>query len=123
MGNATRVKVVKKKVAPPFKRGGIRHHVMAKGISKTGELIDMEGEGGHRLEKSGPHGNSYGERADRPGARERQDLPQGQPRRRAGDGDKIRGAHGLDFDMGASDDDGPMEMVSTTDATGLASLP
>ena len=25
--------------------------------------------------------------------------------------DKIRGAHGLDFDMGAGDDDGPMEMV------------
>ena len=27
IGNRTRAKVVKNKVAPPFKRGGVRHHV------------------------------------------------------------------------------------------------
>ena len=40
IGSHTRVRVVKNKVAPPFKRGGIRHYVRS-GISHEGELLDI----------------------------------------------------------------------------------
>ena len=51
IGNATRVKVVKNKVAPPFKV--VEFDLMyGKGISKTGELIDL-GVKADIVEKSG----------------------------------------------------------------------
>ena len=51
VGNATRVKVVKNKVAPPFKI--VEFDIMyGEGISKTGELIDL-GEKAGVVEKSG----------------------------------------------------------------------
>jgi recombination protein RecA len=51
VGNATRVKVVKNKVAPPFKV--VEFDIMyGEGISKTGELIDL-GEKAGVVEKSG----------------------------------------------------------------------
>ena len=51
IGNATRVKVVKNKVAPPFKV--VEFDLMyGKGISKTGELIDL-GAKADIVEKSG----------------------------------------------------------------------
>ncbi|HZQ00295.1 MAG TPA: recombinase RecA [Reyranella sp.] len=51
VGNATRVKVVKNKVAPPFKV--IEFDIMyGEGVSKTGELIDL-GEKAGVVEKSG----------------------------------------------------------------------
>jgi recombination protein RecA len=51
IGNATRVKVVKNKVAPPFKV--VEFDLMyGKGISKTGELIDL-GAKAEIVEKSG----------------------------------------------------------------------
>ena len=51
IGNSTRVKVVKNKVAPPFKM--VEFDLMyGKGISKTGELIDL-GSKADIVEKSG----------------------------------------------------------------------
>jgi recombination protein RecA len=51
VGNQTRVKVVKNKMAPPFKV--VEFDIMyGEGISKTGELIDM-GVAANIVEKSG----------------------------------------------------------------------
>src|SRR5258708_20141915 len=51
VGNQTRVKVVKNKVAPPFKQ--VEFDIMyGEGISKTGELVDL-GVKANIVEKSG----------------------------------------------------------------------
>lgn len=51
VGNQTRVKVVKNKMAPPFRQ--VEFDIMyGEGISKTGELIDLGVQGG-MVEKSG----------------------------------------------------------------------
>jgi len=51
IGNSTRVKIVKNKVAPPFKV--VEFDLMyGKGISKTGELVDLGAKAGV-VEKSG----------------------------------------------------------------------
>ncbi len=51
VGNQTRVKVVKNKVAPPFRQ--VEFDIMyGEGISKTGELIDLGSKGGV-VEKAG----------------------------------------------------------------------
>ena len=51
VGNATRVKVVKNKVAPPFKQ--VEFDIMyGEGISKMGELFDLGVKAGV-VEKSG----------------------------------------------------------------------
>ena len=51
VGNATRVKVVKNKVAPPFKQ--VEFDIMyGEGVSKMGELVDLGVKAGF-VEKSG----------------------------------------------------------------------
>ena len=58
VGNSTRVKVVKNKVAPPFKQ--VEFDIMyGEGISKTGELLDL-GVNAGVVEKSGAW-YSYGD--------------------------------------------------------------
>lgn len=60
VGNQTRVKVVKNKMAPPFRQ--VEFDIMyGEGISKTGELIDL-GVNANMVEKSGAWFSCGGER-------------------------------------------------------------
>ena len=96
VGNATRVKVVKNKVAPPFKE--VEFDIMyGEGISKTGELLDLGVKAGV-VEKSGSW-YSYGdERIGLGRENARQFLTDTQPVALTIE-DKIRAAHGLEFDF------------------------
>ncbi len=60
VGNQTRVKVVKNKMAPPFRQ--VEFDIMyGEGISKTGELVDL-GVNGNFVEKSGAWFSCDGQR-------------------------------------------------------------
>jgi recombination protein RecA len=102
VGNTTRVKVVKNKVAPPFKQ--VEFDIMyGEGISKRGELIDLGVKAGV-VEKSG----AWYSFAD-------QRIGQGRENAKAflkdnadiawAIEDKIRAAHGLDFAMSGDEKD------------------
>ncbi len=99
VGNATRVKVVKNKVAPPFKQ--VEFDIMyGEGISKTGELIDLGVKAGV-IEKSGAW-YSYGDERIGQGRENAKQFLKDNPEMAHEVEDKIRASHGLEF--GASDD-------------------
>ncbi len=95
VGNATRVKVVKNKVAPPFKQ--VEFDIMyGEGISKTGELIDLGVKAGI-VEKSGSW-YSYGDERIGQGRENAKTYLKENTAVALEIEDKIRAAHGLDFD-------------------------
>ncbi|MEM0946004.1 MAG: recombinase RecA [Pseudomonadota bacterium] len=106
VGNQTRVKVVKNKVAPPFKQ--VEFDIMyGEGISKMGELLDLGVKAGV-VEKSGSW-FSYGDERIGQGRENAKSFLRENTQVALEIEDKIRAAHGLDFDMPetshAEDDD------------------
>ena len=96
VGNQTRVKVVKNKVAPPFKQ--VDFDVMyGEGISKTGELLDIGVKAGV-VEKSGAW-YSYGDERIGQGRENAKAYLKSNPSVANEIEDKIRAANGLDFHM------------------------
>ena len=103
VGNATRVKVVKNKVAPPFKQ--VEFDIMyGEGISKTGELLDL-GVNAGVVEKSGSW-YSYGDERIGQGRENAKIFLSENPDIAYELEDKIRAAHGLDFEKPSYEDDG-----------------
>ncbi|MEC8040416.1 MAG: recombinase RecA [Pseudomonadota bacterium] len=102
VGNATRVKVVKNKVSPPFKQ--VEFDIMyGEGISKTGELLDLGVKAGV-VDKSGAW-FSYADDRLGQGRENAKHFLRDNPDVAHEIEDKIRAAHGLDFDMDKDDDD------------------
>ncbi len=94
VGNTTRVKVVKNKVAPPFKE--VEFDIMyGEGISKMGELIDLGVKAGV-VEKSGSW-FSYGDERIGQGRENAKQFLRDHADVALSIEDKIRASHGLDF--------------------------
>ncbi|MFD1882786.1 recombinase RecA [Paracoccus pacificus] len=94
VGNSTKVKVVKNKVAPPFRQ--VEFDIMyGEGISKTGELIDLGVKAGV-VEKSGAW-YSYGDERIGQGRENAKNFLRDNPALSLEIEDKIRASHGLDF--------------------------
>jgi recombination protein RecA len=112
VGNRTRVKVVKNKLAPPFRQAEF-DIMYNEGISHTGLLIDLGSEL-DIVDKSGAW-YSYGETRSGPGEGERQGVPQGEPRAGQEIEERIRAELGMGRGQAASEerrrrlkpDDGP----------------
>ncbi len=103
VGNSTRVKVVKNKVAPPFKQ--VEFDIMyGEGISKMGELVDMGVKAGV-VEKSGSW-FSYGDERIGQGRENAKTFLREHSEIAWEIEDKIRAAHGLDFDEDEPDKSG-----------------
>ena len=110
VGNATRVKVVKNKVAPPFKQ--VEFDIMyGEGISKTGELIDLGVKAGV-VDKSGSW-FSFGDERIGQGRENAKQFLRDNPAVALAIEDKIRAAHGLEFDLlpSADDDEAPLDAM------------
>ena len=96
VGNATRVKVVKNKVASPFKQ--VEFDIMyGEGISKMGELLDLGVKAGI-VDKAGSW-FSYGDERIGQGRENAKTYLKEHNRMAYEIEDKIRAAHGLEFDM------------------------
>jgi len=101
VGNATRVKIVKNKVAAPFKQ--VEFDIMyGEGISKMGELLDLGVKAGV-VDKSGSW-FSYGDERIGQGRENAKTFLKENTAMANDIEDKIRAAHGLDFDGSDSDD-------------------
>lgn len=101
VGNQTRVKIVKNKVAPPFKQ--VEFDIMyGEGISKTGELLDLGVKAGV-VDKSGSW-FSYGDERIGQGRENAKNYLKDNPAIAYDIEDKIRAAHGLEFDAEMSED-------------------
>ncbi|MDO6585890.1 recombinase RecA [Salipiger sp. 1_MG-2023] len=100
VGNQTRVKVVKNKVAPPFKQ--VEFDIMyGEGISKMGELLDLGVKAGV-IDKSGAW-YSYGDERIGQGRENAKNFLRENSHMAIEVEDKIRAAHGLDFHMSESE--------------------
>ncbi len=96
VGNATRVKVVKNKVSPPFKQ--VEFDIMyGEGISKMGELLDLGVKAGV-VDKAGSW-YSYGDERIGQGRENAKTYLREHNQIAYDIEDKIRAAHGLEFDM------------------------
>ena len=96
IGHETRCKIVKNKVAPPFKQ--VEFDIMyGEGISKNGELLDLGVKAGV-VEKSGAW-YSYQEERIGQGRENAKIFLKENPNIALSIEDKIRAAHGLDFDL------------------------
>ena len=103
VGNATRVKVVKNKVAPPLKQ--VEFDIMyGEGISKMGELLDLGVVAGV-VAKSGSW-FSYGDERIGQGRVNAKQFLLDNPHIAYDIEDKIRAAHGLEFDRPANSGSG-----------------
>ena len=108
VGNATRVKVVKNKVAPPFKQ--VEFDIMyGEGISKTGELVDLGVKAGV-VEKSGAW-FSYGDERIGQGRENAKAFLKENTDIAHEIESKIRAAHGVEFDAEMDEGDGPDEVA------------
>ena len=102
IGNTTRVKVVKNKVAPPFRQ--VEFDIMyGEGISKVGELIDLGVKAGV-VEKSGAW-YSHGDERIGQGRENAKQFLRDNPDVALAIEDKIRASHGLDFGTVGEGDD------------------
>ena len=100
VGNSTRVKVVKNKVAPPFKE--VEFDIMyGEGISKTGELVDLGVKAGV-VEKSGSW-YSYGDERIGQGRENAKLFLRSNPGVAAEIEARIRAGHGLDLSSKSED--------------------
>lgn len=100
VGNTTRVKVVKNKVAPPFRQ--VEFDIMyGEGISKVGELIDLGVKAGV-IEKSGAW-YSHGDERIGQGRENAKQYMRDHPDVALALEDKIRASHGLEFAAGEDD--------------------
>lgn len=101
IGNTTRVKVVKNKVAPPFRQ--VEFDIMyGEGISKVGELIDLGVKAGV-VEKSGAW-YSHGDERIGQGRENAKQYLRDNPDVAFAIEDKIRASHGLEFAETGDDD-------------------